>query len=142
MDVLADKLNKANKNAVIAVLAVFLIGLTSGFIYSELGSDEIESTELNIEANSSESIKTVEFYNESIDIFVEDGFNSTFYLDKNRDGSADETLEIERDGEIHQSVQFLDYRNNIYRLYYRYSDDSEIEDDGWIEFHRVEKLKN
>ena len=141
MDVLPDKLNKVDKNAVIAVLAVFLIGLTSGFIYSELGSNEIESTELNIEANSSESIKTVEFYNESIDIFVEDGLNSTFYLDKDMDGSADETLEIERDGDIHQSTQFLDYRNSIYRLYYRYSYSPEKENDGWIEFYRVEKLK-
>lgn len=128
-------------NILIAVSVVFSLGLASGFIYSEAGSDIIESTDLNVEANSSESIKTVEFYNKSIDIFVEDGANTTFYLDKNKDGSADDTFDVERDGTIHQGVKFLDYRDNIYRLYYRYSDDPETEDDGWIEVYRVEKLK-
>lgn len=136
-----DKIGEIDRNKVVAVLVVFLIGLASGLIYSELGSEKTESIELNVEANSSESIRTVEFYNRSVDILVEDGLNSTFYLDKDRDGSADETLEINRDGDIHQSIQFLDYRDNIFRLYYRYSDDPETENDGWIEVYKVEKLK-
>ena len=141
MDVVTDLFENLNSKTVIVLVSVFSAGLISGFGYSELGSDKIKSTEFSVEANSSESIQTVSFFNRSIDVFVEDGANSTFYLDKNRDGSADETLEITRDGDIHQAVQFIDYRNNIYRLYYRYSDDPETENDGWIEFYKAEELK-
>mgnify|MGYP000025698664 CR=1 FL=1 len=141
MDVVTDLFENLNSKTVIVLVSVFSAGLISGFGYSELGSDKIKSTEFSVEANSSESIQTVSFFNRSIDVFVEDGANSTFYLDKNRDGSADETLEITRDGDIHQAVQFIDYRNNIYRLYYRYSDDPETEDEGWIEFYKAEELK-
>ena len=136
-----EKIHKKDVNLILIVLGVFTVGLLTGITYSGLSNNEIETTEINVEANSSESIRTVEFYNESIQILVEDGLNSTFYLDKDMDGSADETLEIERDGDIHQSTQFLDYRNSIYRLYYRYSYSPEKENDGWIEFYRVEKLK-
>lgn len=141
MDAVPEKLEEISSTDVILVIAVFSAGLLTGFAYSELGSDKIKSTEFSVEANSSESIQTVSFFNRSIDVLVENGANSTFYLDKNRDGSADETLEITKDGDIHQAVQFIDYRNNIYRLYYRYSDDPQVEEDGWIEFYRAEELK-
>lgn len=137
-----DRFNPGlEKNQYVILIAVFVIGGLSGFFYYEINDQRIESTELDLEVNSSNSVATADFFNRSVDFFAEDGMNTTFYIDRDRDGSADDEIDIERDGEIHQATELIDYREGIYRLHYRYSDDPEEEDDGWLEIRRVEALK-
>ncbi|WP_414837286.1 hypothetical protein ACK3SF_03395 [Candidatus Nanosalina sp. VS9-1] len=140
-----QKLQKLNpeleKEKYIYILVIFLAAALTGFIAGENFQNGTETISIDAEINSSNSVETVEFFNHSVDFMVEDGTNSTFYMDKNRDGSADQTFDTESDGEIHQNNVLVDYPENVYRITYRYQDSPEIEDDGWMEIYRVEALK-
>lgn len=121
-------------------ILMMLAGLT-GFTAGENFQGQIQSFNVEVEVNSSNSIGTVSFSNRSVDFLAEEGLNTTFYLDRDRDGSADKTFDTVHNGEIHQNSVIADFPENIYKIYYRYQDSPEEESDGWMEIYRVEALK-
>lgn len=140
-----EKLEKLDpglaKETYLYMAALLLAAGLTGFIIGENVQNGTESINADIEINTSNSVATVEFFNHSVDFMVEDGTNSTFYMDRNRDGSADMTFDTRSDGQIHQNKVLVDYPENVYRIHYRYQDSPEKEDDGWMEIYRVKALK-
>lgn len=133
-------LTQANETYLYITVLLLAAGLT-GFLIGENVQNSTESIDRNIGINTSNSVSTVEFFNHSVDFMLEDGINSTFYIDRDMDGSADKTLDTISDGQIHQNKVLVDYPENVYRIHYRYQDSPEQEDDGWMEIYRVEALK-
>ncbi|MFB6244843.1 MAG: hypothetical protein ABEJ03_00685 [Candidatus Nanohaloarchaea archaeon] len=100
-----------------------------------------ETVRTHSEVNSSKDISTVSFFNQSVDLMLEDSANATFYLDIDRDGSADRTIQgLTSDGKINKAVRLVDFEDGVYRLYIRYQDDSSREGDAWMEVYRVRWL--
>ncbi len=117
---------------------LLLIAFAAGFFMAEQLQDQHESLDINEELNASQNVVTVDFYNESVDFFMERNGETFFYLDQDRDGSADDRIEVNTDGEVHQDVMLIDYPDNIYRVFYRYQ---VSEEEAWMQFFRVEPLK-
>lgn len=117
---------------------LLLLAFTTGFLTAEQLQDQNERLDIDEELNASKSVVTVDFYSNSVDFMKERGEETHFYLDRDRDGSADERLDVEKDGEVHQDVMLLDYPENIYRVFYRYKVSDE---EAWMQFFRVEPLK-
>ena len=125
----------------IYILVLMLLAGLTGFTAAEHFQGQIQSFNVDVEVNSSNSIGTVSFSNRSVDFMAEDGLNTNFYLDRDGDGSADKTFDTIHDVDIHQNTVIADFPENIYKIYYRYQDSPEEESDGWIEIYRVEALK-
>lgn len=124
------------------LLTVFTISALISYTFT--GSQFETGTtvyEVSTEVNSSQSISTVNFSNHSVDLMIEDGLNSTFYIDEDGDGSADTILDdLNRDGRVHLRNELLDYPSGIYNLKMRYQDDSTEEGDAWLSVYEVEKI--
>lgn len=123
------------------IFSLIILASLIGFIAGENFQGQTETFNVDVEVNSSNSVGTVNFSNHSVDFMAEDGINTTFYLDRDRDGSADKTFDTIHDGQIHQNTVLADFPENIYKIYYRYQDSPEEESDGWMEIYRVEALK-
>lgn len=119
-----------------------LVGFYVGFLYEPANGNDAEQKykELNVTVGKGEDIQTAEFYNQSIDIFHEDGERATFYLDLDQDGSADETLQITHDGEEHVITDIVTLGQKDYRLYFRYRDNATVRDDAYLTLYRAEQL--
>lgn len=124
------------------MMLLALIGFYVGFLYENPSDTEEETNFQNISVtvNDEESIQTANFYNQSIDLFYESGSNASFYLDIDRDGSADKELEVERTGNEESMTEIISLEGIDYRLYMDYKDNSSIEDDGYLTLYRVERL--
>lgn len=123
------------------IFSLLILAGLIGFAVGENFQGQTETFDVDVEINSSNSVGTVDFSNRSVDFMAEDGVNTTFYLDRDRDGSADKTFDTIHDGNIHQNTVLADFPENIYKIYYRYQDSPEEENDGWMEVYRVEALK-
>lgn len=117
---------------------LLVMAFVAGFLVAEQLQNQHERLDIDEELNASQSLVTVEFYSNSVDFMMERGEEAQFYLDRDRDGSADERMDVERDGEVHQDVMLLDHPDNIYRVFYRYKISDE---EAWMQFFRVEPLK-
>lgn len=121
-------------------VSIFLIAAVFAFSAVQEQYRVTETVETNYEVNSSRDVETVEFFNRSIDLLLEDSANATFYLDLNRDGSAEEVLPKTADGRIHSTTKLVDFPDSVYRFHLRYQDDAEEEGDAWLEVYRVQRL--
>jgi hypothetical protein len=119
-----------------------LIGFYVGFLYEQPSNNQQNETvmQMNVTVDDEESIKTASFYNHSIDLFHESGMNASFYLDIDQDGSGERQLDIQRTGEEEMLTELVTFDGVDYRLYFRYKDDSTIEEDSYLTLYRVEKL--
>lgn len=123
-------------------VAIFFVSAALGFSVGgslEDGRGDIAFPDAQV--NSSQEIATAYFFNRSIDLFHEEGSNATFYIDRDRDGSADITLETSlRDGSIHRFSRPLEIEGSSYRLTFEYSDDAGKEEDAWLKLVSAERL--
>ena len=74
----------------------------------------------------------IRFYNESAELMVEQSPEADFYIDLNRDGSADIQLNLDQDGKIRNDSRILDYRSGSYLLKFTYSDNANQPEDHWL----------
>ena len=135
--------NSLNAEDLVLGLALFLVAGVFSFsaVQDRYTIWLTEKEDIGFEVNSSSEIAEVGFFNHSVDLLMEDSANSTFYLDIDRDGSADEGLDgLVRDGKIHRASKLVDFRDGVYRLYFRYQDDGSEEDDAWMQVYRAERL--
>jgi hypothetical protein len=120
--------------------SAFLVAAVFAFSAVQESYTFTEEIQTGYEVNSSQDITTVEFFNHSVDLMLEDTANATFYLDRDRDGSAEEALKKVADGKIHKGTKLLDFQESVYRLHLRYQDDPEVEEDAWLEVYRIQRL--
>lgn len=130
-----------HKTALVGVSG-FLLALTVGFGAGVQMDDGREVFQLGTEVNSSQSVSTAEFDGRSIDLMREQGSTSTFYIDYDRDGSADTSLETIADGEVRSTSKIKDIDGKIYLLRFSYQDDSNLEDDGWLRLDTAVPARN
>lgn len=121
-----------------------LIGFYVGFLYEQPAENQLNETfiDMNTTVNDDENIETVNFYNNSLDLFYESGANASFYFDIDQDGSADRELNVDRTGEEERQTELVTLDGTDYRLYLRYKDNTSVEDDGYMTLYRVEKLSS
>lgn len=120
----------------------FLIFTVSALLaFNLFGTPQNLQKEPGLEVNTSNEIATVDFENQSFDIMLENSAEAAFYLDKDRDGSADRKFEIVSDKNVHREYKILDFPENIYELKIRYQDDPEETGDAWMEVESIELLR-
>ena len=102
------------------------------------GQEEDDKVMFSGEINSSENQMVVDFYNESAELIVEQSPEARFYIDLNRDGSADIELGLNHDGTIRKQSKILDYRSGAYLFEFTYNDDANKTEDHWL---RPESMK-
>jgi hypothetical protein len=119
---------------------IFLVAAVVAFSAVQDRYSYTESIDTRAEINSSSNVDTVEFFNHSVDLMLEDSADATFYLDIDRDGSADEVIGRNSSASVRQVTELVDFEDGVYRLYIRYQDDNEAEGDAWLQVYRVEKL--
>lgn len=119
-------------------MTVVVFAVSAFATFGVLGTDEPVEEEFNLEVNSSQEIGTVEFKNQSFDIMLENSREAAFYLDRNRDGSADRKFETVSEGSIHRDTKILDFPGNIYTIQLSYMDNPDESGDAWM---RIEKIR-
>lgn len=127
---------------ILIIAGIFTVSALLGYAFTGTQFDTGTTVyEVSSEVNSSQSISTVSFVNHSIDLMMEDGVNSTFYIDEDRDGSADRILDdLNMDGRVHLKNELLDYPSGVYNLKMRYQDNPAEEGDAWLNAYKVEKI--
>lgn len=125
---------------ILTTVLTVLIALTGFYItFLDHHGDETDTDNSfqNVTADSENSIATASFYNESIDLMYEDTAEAKMYLDYDRDGSFDYQIDVESDGERHNTSRTVSLGGDIYALYFKYTDSGEIEGDGEITLYKV-----
>lgn len=128
------------RQTVLVGAVVFLAFSLGGFYlaFTAQDSEQKFASGMDVRVDQDTSVATAEFDGHSVDLMHEDSKKARFYLDLDRDGSFD--LEIEglaHDGETHRVNRTVTMNSTNYRLYFRYSDDGEEENDSWMELYRV-----
>jgi hypothetical protein len=126
--------------------ALFLLALTfsaaASFAYFSFQQEaDDDSVVLSGEINSTENQKVIRFYNESAELMVEQSPEADFYIDLNRDGSADIQLNLDQDGKIRKDSRILDYRSGSYLLKFTYSDNANQTEDHWLRPTEIKLLR-
>ena len=126
--------------------ALFLLALTfsaaASFAYfTDQQEADDDGVVLSGEINSTENQKVIRFYNESAELMVEQSPEADFYIDLNRDGSADIQLNLDQDGKIRKDSRILDYRSGSYLLKFTYSDNANQTEDHWLRPTEVKLLR-
>ncbi|NMJ77215.1 hypothetical protein GLU64_02285 [Nanohaloarchaea archaeon] len=126
--------------------ALFLLALTfsaaASFVYFSVQQEaDDDGVVLSGEINSTENQKVIRFYNESAELMVEQSPEADFYIDLNRDGSADIQLNLDHDGKIRKDSRILDYRSGSYLLKFTYSDNANETEDHWLRPTEIKLLK-
>ena len=134
----ADELDWRDAGIFVSVL---LISAGAAFLYQQYEPGSDRGVELSGEVNASRNTQTIDFYNETAQLMVEQGDNATFYIDMDSDGSADITLDTVHDGEVRQEARILDYRSGAYLLEFTYSDNASKSGDEWLRPSRITLLQ-
>jgi len=122
-----------------------LLVLLSGFItFNTFNNDSNSSTnpeqKFNQELNSTHNSAVLDFFNESMEISMEQGSETTFYIDLDAEGNADMQLEnLTRDGRIRTSSEIFDYRSGVYILHFSYHI-GENDEEHWLKPEKMEKI--
>lgn len=130
-----------DREAVIMMAAVFVIGAIAGYV---AGSPQVEPgdsevMDVDYEANSSNPVEEASFFNQSVNLVAQSQGNTTeFFVEVN--GSFEPLDKAVRDGEIHEVRKFVTLNGEMFLLSLRYSDDREAPEDGWLQLHQVRKL--
>lgn len=139
------ELYKTAKNSVGPVeVAVFLavIAISAAGTYALLSDEDTQqnpAVEIDRELNSSHDSMNIDFFNETLEISMEQGSQTRFYLDLQADGNADMQLtNLTRDGRIRSSTKILDYPSGVYHFHYSYHVGQGEE--HWLKIDKVEKL--
>jgi hypothetical protein len=126
------------RETVLVSITVFCIAAFATF--TVLGTEPVEE-ELGLEVNSSQEIVTVDFNNHSFDLMLENSAEAAFYLDRDRDGSAERKFETISDSSIHRDTKILDFPDNIYTLQISYRDNPEESGDAWMKIESIRLLR-
>lgn len=99
------------------------------------------SSDYNLTASQGSEIVTVRFDGHSLDLMHEDRPTARFWIDVDRDGSADRELTgLVRDGSVHNTTELMRFNGTDYRFYFRYRDSKDARGDSWIRLFFVEEL--
>lgn len=92
------------------------------------------------ELNHTHNSATLDFFNESMEFSMEQGSETTFYIDLDAEGNADMQLEnLTRDGKIRSSSKIFDYPSGVYVLHFSYHL-GDNDEEHWLRPERMEKL--
>ena len=120
--------------------AVFSVAAAGVFIY-QAQDTQTQKIDFSGEINSSENEMVLEFFNETAEIIMEQSDKSRFYIDLDIDGSADIRLDkLIHDGNARKDSIIFDYRSGAYLLEFRYSEDANRTEDGWLRPLKITKL--
>jgi hypothetical protein len=126
------------RETVLVSIAFFCIAAFATF--TVLGTEPVKE-ELGLEVNSSQEIVTIDFNNRSFDLMLENSAEAAFYLDRDRDGSAERKFETISDGSIHRDTKILDFSDNIYTLQVSYRDNPEESGEAWMKIESIRLLR-
>lgn len=117
------------------------LGFGAGSIFFESQQPQRYSGIFDITVDSDQSTKTVEFDNQSLQLMFESRQQARMYIDTDVDGSFDiELTDLVRDGNQHTATELVTYDNTSYRLHFRYSDDENVADDGFLTLYQIQEL--
>lgn len=100
---------------IVAASLSFVVGLNIFGVEDR----ELYSSSFDLSLDSGNQVETVEFDGKTIDVMFEPAQNRA-YLDTDRDGSADLTMELESEGS-NTVTQVATLGQDSYRFYFRYS---------------------
>ncbi|WP_414836302.1 hypothetical protein [Candidatus Nanohalococcus occultus] len=129
------------QTVILATTLTVLVGLTglqAGIIQSDQNRSPEQANGFEpVTADSENNVATASFYNQSIDLMYEDRAAAKMYLDYDRDGSFDHQIDVESDGERHNTSRTVTLGEESYGLYFSYSDDAGRTDDGQLTLYKV-----
>lgn len=123
---------------------LFTVFLATAISYNSFNVRNAQSKpeirNLNVEINSTVKSLELNFFNETLEISMEEGDYTRFYLDLDGKGNADMELDnLVRDGEVRSSKHLIDYRSGVYVLEVQYSIENRTERD-WLKVEKIEKI--
>lgn len=119
-------------------LSVVLISGATGFYAFNTQTSSVSTVNFDLEINSSHNSADIDFFNETLEIDMEEGSETRFYIDRPNSGTSGEELSnLKRDGKIRSTEQILDYSSGVYILHYSYHLDSE---NSWLKPEKIVKL--
>ncbi len=136
---------ETDRKTLLIASSVFVVLAFAGFYAGNLTDKEVKyDRTVNFTVNPGRDIVTARFNGESIDIMRESRSRVRFYLDLDRDGNGAENqgelTDLTRNGTVQETTELVNLDGTNYRLYFRYRDDGEIENDGWLTLYRVKEL--
>ncbi len=125
-------------------LFISLVLLSSFITFNAFNSNSKTAVnpeqKFNEELNSTHNSAVLNFFNESMEISMEQGSETTFYIDLDGEGNADMQLEnLTRDGKIRTSSEIFDYRSGVYILHFSYHI-GENDEEHWLKPEKMEKI--
>lgn len=128
---------------ILGTVLTVLLALTGFYAFFVQADTGVESPEeegfKNVTADAENQVATASFYNRSIDIMYEDTEEAKMYLDYDRDGSFDYQLDVQSDGEYHNTSRTVRLDGEEFALYFKYIDYSDRTGDGEITLYKVRR---
>lgn len=124
-----------------AAIFITVLTVSAAGTYALIGDEKPQNPAVQIhgQLNSSHDSMQIDFFNKSMEIAMETGSETSFYLYLYGEGNADAQLSnLTRDGKIRSSTKILDYPSGVYLLHYSYNVGPD--EDHWLEPEKIEKL--
>lgn len=134
-------LEKLEKRKYLAIASIiFVASLLSGFYLGELGANKEGKfqSEVDFEANSSDTIKTFEFDGKEAKLIIQPGNKSKFFMEIN--GTVNEIRGTFNDGEVHQVSDVHTIGEKMYIFRMRYIDNPGSGEEDWIRIYSIMEL--
>ena len=113
---------------------------TGSLVFQEQ-SPEKYSEMFNVTVDSDNSVNSVNFDNRSLQLMFESGERARMYIDRDMDGSFDvELTDLERNGDTNTFTSLITYDSTSYRLHFKYSDNSSVEGDAFLNLYQIQEL--
>lgn len=113
----------------------------AGSIFFDNQQPQRYSEIFDITVDSDQSTETVEFDNQSLQLMFESRQKARMYIDTDVDGSFDiELTDLVRDGDRYTITELVTFENTSYRLHFRYGDNEDIENDGFLTLYQIQEL--
>jgi len=139
---LQDLKNSLSTIDILFFMSVVVLLSIATFTIFDVASTQSENPEqiFEQELNNTHNSAILNFFNETMEISMEQGSETTFYVDLDAEGNADMQLEnLTRDGKIRSSSNIFDYRSGVYILHFSYHI-GENDEEHWLEPKKIEKI--
>jgi hypothetical protein len=121
-----DELLLAGSVASLVFLGGLTVALAGGSSSSGSGVEEL------VNVTSENEVATADVGDSSFDVLLEDTPEAVFYIDKNRDGSADLTLDTTSNGSVNSLRTNITLDGEDYSIRGIYFDNASVSEDSYL----------
>ncbi|MFB6174790.1 MAG: hypothetical protein ABEJ87_02335 [Candidatus Nanohalobium sp.] len=131
-----------DKREIFITAGVLIVSLAVGFAAGRFSGAKTSGSQkfvkdVDFSANSSHMITDVNFDNRTLQLIIQPGNSSGFFVSIN--GTVQKLKNIQRDGEVHDLRNIFTVDGKMYIFYMRYTDDPGTSK-AWVNLYRIQEL--